>query len=253
MTWPLITIILTTWAPTGEEGEKRIAAVRQSLESWIPHLKYEGELALHVADDGSRCGDYGTDVDSPPAVWWPGARSFSRQERKGVGASLNMGLQVAFGRSEDALALYVVDDWSLHCDLDLTEWASLLTHEDIGMVRFGPAHPNCFGRIEHFGSVTVPVDHDGFCLRLVPQVVGADRRANAYSFAHRPALYHRRFIKHWGWFDEDVDAIACEWLYNERWSSGGGTDIVLALPYEWIHLPSNRLSLINPSLERQAR
>lgn len=258
MPWPVITIVMTTWAPEGEEGEKRIAAVKQSLESWIQHLKYEGPLALHVADDGSRCGDYGTSIDSPPAIWWPGERSFSRQERRGVGASLNAGLLAAFERSN--LALYVADDWSLHCDLDLTEWASLLNHEDIGLVRFGPAHPNCFGRIEFFPSVTVPVDHDGFCLRLVPQVVGegspaegasgAGRKANSNSFAHRPALYHRRFIERWGRFDEDVDAYACEWYYNQRWSCGGGTDIVLALPYEWIHIPSNRLTLVNPLAER---
>ncbi len=249
--WPRITLVMTTWAPKGEEGEKRIAAVKRSLESLSKYLKYEGELALHVGDDGSKCGDYGTSVDSPPATWWPGPRSFSRQERHGVGASLNAGMRAAFEKSD--LALYIVDDWSLHCELDLTEWASLLNHEDVGMVRFGPAHPNLFGRVEHFGSVTDPVDHDGFCLRLVPQVVvvGGNRRANSYSFAHRPALYHRRFLERWGGFDEDVDALACEWLYNEKWSCAGGTDIVLALTYEWIHISSNRLTLVNPSAERE--
>ena len=55
-----------------------------------------------------------------------------------------------------------------------------------------------------------------------------------FAFGHRPALYHRRMIDAYGFFDENCSALECERLYNERFSTTKGPDILLALytPYE---------------------
>lgn len=231
---PPITLVMTTWAPGGREGYARAQAARACLDTWRHRLHYEGELRLHVADDGSGILDYpyslGRDIE------W--AVSFSRQERRGVGASLNAGFEQA--HEGGGLALYVVDDWMLLWDIDLTPWAALLERDPtIGMVRLGPPHPWLTGTVEHLGEL-------GWCLRL---------ERHHFAFAHRPALYHPRMRAAYGWFAEGVTAYDCERLYSEefnRWSSmnvpqdlgslfskpiiRGGPDIVMAIIQPWHHV-----------------
>lgn len=240
---PAITVLATTYFPPGGAGQLRREAFRDTLVSWGEHLRYAGELALHVADDDQPPGAgeelaYGI----APAAF-DGRLSNSHQARRGVGASLNAGFRQAFERSP--LVLYAVDDWSLAAPFDVTLWADLLMeHEDIGCVRLGPPHPNIRGAVEMFSVETEPPanpERGGWFLRLEPY---------AFAFGHRPALYHRRFIDAFGDFPEDTNALECERIYAEAYGfarrHGNGPMVVLALPHPWRHIASVELADLQP-------
>jgi hypothetical protein len=232
---PAVTIVSTTYFPAGIDGATRRIAAQQALESWDRHLNYQGELRLHVADDGSPDGN-AVGVSRFPFM-------VSRQERRGVGASLNAGFRQAFERSP--LALYAVDDWEVVEPFDLTLWADLLMErEDIGCVRLGPPHPGTRGSVEMFSLEAEPPanpERGGWFLRLDPY---------GFAFGHRPALYHRRMIDAYGWFEEGVNALECERLYAERYAReslfGDMPQVVLALPHPWRHIDSIELADIEP-------
>lgn len=214
---PPITIVMTTWAPEGDVGKLRIISARQAVDSWQEHLRYDGEIRLHIADDGSQHNGY-------PQSFRPfqhtrfGEPTFSRQARKGVGASLNAGFRQAF--TTGTIALYAVDDWALTAELDLTPWVDIVRKDpSIGMIRLGPPHPDLTGRITH-----TPI---GWYIRL-------DR--HHYAFAHRPALYWPSFYKAYGQFAEGVNAFDCEREYAENFCIASGPDIAYALPYSWEHV-----------------
>lgn len=215
-----ITIVMTTWIIESV----RKSVVERTLWSWQENLLYDGDINIHFADDGSTIG-YATFNDFR-------GTSYSRQERHGVGASLNAGFKEAFKNSP--LVLYAVDDWALTQEFDVTPWAQLLMErEDVGMVRLGPPHPELTSKIEMFTS-----NWQGWGLRL-------DR--HNFAFGHRPALYHKRMIDAYGWFQEDCSALECERLYAENFCKTQGPDIVLALPHPWMHLDSVGLSGVEPN------
>jgi hypothetical protein len=263
---PPITVAMTTWAPAGEEGIARARGARMTLATWSQRLIYEGPLYLHVADDGSALDGY-PDVMVAEAMTYATRfveATYSRQERHGVGASLN----AAFRQGHDArggLVLYAVDDWLLTEDLDLSPWARLLVERpDVGMVRLGPPHPSTTGTVEAFTE-----EWQGWALRL-------DR--HHYAFGHRPALYHQRMRGAYGPFAEDVNAYDCERFYAERFGAPGDEhgwvrlradgararcggpavcplclrereqypDIVLALPHPWLHVAGPEHAGVEP-------
>lgn len=224
--YPPVAVVMTTYLPEGEDGARRALVNYDTLASWNKYLAYEGDLWLHVADDGSR---------APLASlgpWKIRLLGMSYQERHGVGASLNTGFRFAFDNHVPITA-YFVDDWCLTSPLDITPWVRLLMErEDVGMVRLGPPHPNTTGTVEAFTS-----EWQSWGLRM-------DRYA--YAFGHRPALYHKRMIDAYGWFKEDCNALVCEQDYAERFCRMEGPDIVLALPHPWQHLDSVELADVDP-------
>lgn len=231
-----ITIVCTTYFPPGPDGRQRADDASDAAHSWSEHLTIEGEILLHVADDGSDGENYQRFVDlmeyDRPAGSQFSTKPFSesRQERHGVGASLNAGMRVAFERGD--LVLYAVDDWKMDGPLDLTPWARLLERDEmIACVRLGIAHPGLTGTVEH------DPESGQYYLRL-------DR--HHFAFGHRPALYHRRMVEAYGWFDEDVNAYECERLYNERFCANPGPDVVLALTHHWRHASDVELADIDP-------
>jgi hypothetical protein len=220
---PAVTLVMTTYFP--DKRRKKVA--EKTLRSWQRHLKYQGELRLHVADDGSK-------FSFRPEHYWRGEISRSYQFRKGVGASLNRGFRQGFEVSP--LVLYAVDDWSLVWPLDITTWAQvLMARSDVGMVRLGPPHPNIRGEVQVYSE-----DWRSWGLRL---------ERYAYAFGHRPALYHRRMIDAYGWFEESVTALECEKIYAERFARTKGPDIILSLSSPWFHMPEESLSAVLPQEE----
>lgn len=230
MSRPPITALCTTYFPPGAEGALRERVAEDVVATWERHLSYDGEIRLHVADDGS-------DEEHFEKFWAFTERwrdSSSSQQRRGVGASLNHALRAAFAVSP--LALYLIDDWKALADFDLTPWADLLINDDVppartGMVRFSPPHPGLTGVVTAFPS--------GWGLRL-------DR--HNFAFATRPALYHQRMIDRYGWFDEGVNAFVVEDRYNNQFCEGmdGDIGIVLALPLIFDHVESIELGDITP-------
>lgn len=223
---PIVSVVATTFFP----NELRAETFAETVATWEEHLHYVGNLKrlrLIIADDGS--------LINPrlrlPAIFKSHEMVVVGQSRHGVGASLNIGFQRAFEISP--LVLYAVDDWCLIHNFDISPWVQLLMErEDVGMVRLGPPHPNTSGMIEAFTS-----NWQGWGLRL-------DRKG--FAFGHRPALYHKRMLDIYGWFEEDVNAYECERLYNERFCSTAGPDIVLALPHPFKHLESIELAGVDP-------
>ena len=140
---PDVTIVMTTYFT----DQERITLAEKALRSWENFLCYSAYnyINLHIADDGST-------LDWDIVDIWPGGNvSYSHQERKGVGASLNAGFKKAFETSP--IVLYAVDDWKLMYDIDITHWVKvLMEREDVGMVRLGPPHPNIRGSVEAFSE-----------------------------------------------------------------------------------------------------
>jgi len=218
-------IVVTTWLPPESSGSRR-HALCTTLGSWEQNLLYSEPVALHIADDGTRpedAPDWSRLTSRFPIA------SFSTQNRMGVGASLNAGFKQALKASD--VILYAVDDWALKEPFDLTPWVDLLVENEwLGMVRLGPPHPNVTGRVQHFD------ERWGLVL---------DRYS--YAFAHRPALYHRRFIEAYGWFQEEVSAMDCELDYAKRFvDAKSGPEVMLALPHPWDHVGSVELGNVDP-------
>lgn len=217
-----ITIVMTTWFNT----EDRIKVATETLKSWNELLIYDGQVALHVADDGSEL------LWEPEKYWGRSLVSVTKQYGGGVGASLNKGFDRAFVPSP--LVLYAVDDWKLEQPFNITPWAELLLkRKDVGVVRLGPPHPNTTGTIKPFTdnwqSWALELDRDG------------------YAFGHRPALYHRRFINFYGWFKEGCSAIDCEQDYAVRYNNNlNGPKVIYALPHPWLHVGEESLSELSP-------
>jgi hypothetical protein len=226
-----VTIVATTYFPPGEDGKLREVTARAAFASWRQNLIYDGELRLHVADDGSADAGWPAAAALAPKAPWVDPLApvtTSRQERQGVGASLNAGCDLAFAAGN--IVLHAVDDWELQQDFDLTPWVDLLVADpNVCMVRLGPPHPWLTGTIENFP--------EGWGMRL-------DR--HHFAFGHRPALYHPRMFEAYGRFAEDVNAYECERLYNEHFCVTPGPDIVLALPTPWVPLESVELAGIDP-------
>lgn len=232
-----VTIVMTLYYPSTKYGRTRRDIMYKTLASWFKHLKFDGEIRVHFADDGSKT----TTEMAVARIYHPDRYwkvSYSRQERHGCGASLNAGFRQAFENGSDVV-LYAVDDWELMQDFDITPWVKLLEErQDVGMVRLGPPHPNTMGKVEIFTD-----DYQGWGLRLFRE---------GYAYGMRPALYHKRFIDAYGWFEEDISTLECERLYNEKFCSMNGPDIVLALPVVWYHHISG-LSDIDPRTENEPR
>jgi len=209
-----VTIITTTYYPDNDLGYQRYDNFVKCAESWKKNIKYDGHIDYHIADDGTRHG--GIKIGD------------TKQNRKGVGASLNNGFEVVFKQSD--IAMYIVDDWMLHKEIDITPWVDLLINNDnVGMVRLGPPHPDLTGMIKMF--------NEGFALVL-------DR--HNYAYAMRPALYHKRFFETYGLFDEGISCWECERFYNERFCMSLGPEIVYAIPNPWEHIDTLALGRLHP-------
>lgn len=247
-----ISLLMTTWCPSGEQGEIRRNAVEKAVESWKHYLRYDSRpLHLHVADDGSDLDDYGTGLNSPPCSWWNSSVGFSRQIRQGVGASFNAGFKASFLRSP--LMFYAVDDWRIFQEFDITPWAKLLMEkEDLGLIIFSPSDSTS-GKIEQFYLDELRIDDSKnphnflYFLRLQGMPKSKWEGSVAPKFyTQRPALYHKRFYDRWGEMPVNGGSIWSERVYNERWVESCSNDIGIAINQPWRHIPSTVFSLIHP-------
>lgn len=226
---PDVTIVATTWLPPGLEKE-RLMDFQIAVYSWYKHLKLSsGKIHLHLADDGTTEEWFNVLKLEAQNTWslkGDAKVTFSQQRRKGVGASLNAGIDIA--KRTSPFFFYAVDDWELLTDLDLTRWVSVMEDPSIGQIRFF-SHPDLTGKIVFLdGLWAIQIDRHHF------------------AFAHRPALYHTRMIEAYGKFDEMVNAYECEQFYNERYCKESGPRIIMALPDQWKHLGSVELAHITP-------
>lgn len=234
-----ISIVATTYAPDGVEGEKRVQAFAEAVESWNEHLVFDGTINLIVADDGtdqweSSIQDIGLND------WKRGHSAGTRAIAQGVGGSLNRGFSQAFELS--SIVLYAVDDWKLLHDFDIQPWVQLLDErQDVGVVRLGPPHP---GNVLHAKPYTT--NWQGWAARI------DTHRSDGIVVSERPALWHQRMIQRFGWFKDRCSALECEAEYDVRYRSFSSPplEVVLALPHPWYHLNPSELSDKDPNARR---
>ena len=210
----MITIVTCTYFSKEHRGEERMENCRASIQSWIRLLKYP-EIAIHVADDGSDA-----DLWQRFCEYHRGIRiTYSQQQRQGIGASLNAGLDQAWSTG---LALYIQDDLLLEQQIDLTFPASVLRDRDyLAAVRIGLPHPNTTGEWEHW-----PNSHrrDSMAMILEP---------HHYVMTFRPFLAHRR-MQQLGQYLIGVSAEQCERDFNERFCRGE-LRVAQWFPSPWYH------------------
>lgn len=227
---PRISIVATTYYPADASGDARLAIAEDTFASWSEHLRYDGEIGLHVADDGTDDERFAMLSKIANRVTRAAGWSLiaSRQQRHGVGASLNEGFAMA--QLSGSLVLYAVDDWPLSARFDLTPWARMLVEqEDIGCIRLGPPHPWLTGRVE--------CPPYGWILRLA---------RHHYVDSMRPSLFHQRFWQAYGPYAEDTSAFEAERLHNLHFCATPGPDIVLALPTPFDHVNGPELGDVMP-------
>ena len=203
-----VTIVMSTWFNI----KQRVKVAQEALSSWDANLKYDGELRLHVADDGST-------LNWKPK--WEGPITYSRQERHGVGASLNAGMKEAFKTSP--IWAYFVDDWVLQEPLDITPWVQALEeNETMGIMRLGPPHPFLRGYVE-----MVTTNWQGWAMKLDPY---------GFCVGHRPELFHKRWTDRYGDWEEDINACEVERRATVKWADDPDRlGIYYALPHKFFH------------------
>lgn len=223
-----ITILMTTWLPDNRDGERRFEFAIRAMSSWEKNFEHSENIFLHIADDGSKNDRFEDLLVYAGDIFGKEKISWSTQERRGVGASLNLGINshIWAGR----LIFHAVDDWLLFDRLDLTSWADILeSDENICGFRFFP-HPDLTGRIKYIN----------------PGVYAMDLDKHHFAFATRPSLWHPRMFETYGMFEEGVSAYEVERLYNEKYCLIVGPKLWLALPDQWAHLGGVELGDITP-------
>lgn len=120
----MLTICLLTY--------NRFEYARTTLESVLKNVVYDGNMAVHIADDGSPSG-YIDDlvasmVRNVPVSW-------SNSERGGYGANYNLAMQTVHNLSRFVLPLE--DDWELTRRLDLNRLTRDLLILGGGCIRLG--------------------------------------------------------------------------------------------------------------------
>lgn len=121
----MITICLLTY--------NRFEYAKKTLESTLKYAKYDGRLAVHIADDGSPCGyvEGLFDIALEAGV----QVSTSNSNRGGYGANYNLAMQTVHQFSDIVLPLE--DDWELIRTLDLNRLTYDLLGFGGGCIRLG--------------------------------------------------------------------------------------------------------------------
>ena len=221
---PKLALLLTPYVPSG--ASLRLEAMRQTFASWKQFMRYDGEIHIHVADDGSS-PEYDRSFWEEFYSGFGSSFSYSHQERRGVGASLNIGFAACFQHTP--MVFYGQDDWSLLNTINLTPWVEILMKDglpcereefELGSVRF-VFSPNLRG---------------GRMVRC-SDIWGIVWERYTYVFMQRPALYHKRFIDHYGLFPEMEKAVEVDRIFNDVvLEKKDGPEILLAHLYPWQHL-----------------
>lgn len=178
MTFPLVTVIITTY--DSGSGQRTPPAL-QTIGALKQFLQYPA-LAWIIADDGSHLNHLNTLRELLPEALVTNAA------RGGVGKSKNLALAEAFKQSPYVLLLE--DDWVLRDLFDLTPHMKLLEdHTDIGMIRFGYLG----------GGMTANFEGDSLYSywRLT-------RGSGVYIYSGQVSLRHERFYRTVGWHKEGI-------------------------------------------------
>lgn len=218
-------IVVTTWLPPGGEQE-RLDAFHKALRSWETHIRFDGNIRIHIADDGTVGGEW---IRQLLPAWAQWTITLSQNMRCGVGASLNRGMVEA---KDDEIVAYFVDDWQLLQTLDLTPWVKAFDEVNrLGFVRLGPPHPGCTGVIQ-----PLPNSEREWLLYL---------NHHNFAFSFRPMLLNPGMWLQLDIFPEGESSLECERLYNDRFCRSLWEG-ALALHHPFDHIYTQVMSEMRP-------
>lgn len=201
--WPLVAVMIVTY--------KRTELALRTIRGIQKHLDYP-RLAWHIADDGSS-PEHVTALQEAIGV----GCGFTNAERKGVGRSMNLGMDACLAKADHIL--WLEDDWELTTPFDLRPCVRLLEDDaSIGMVRLGYVSPGIKGEL----------------------VSGAGRlwwklgKGPTYTHVGHAALRHRRFCEAYGHYQEGLAAGETElYMCGTFNTHDGPTVAVPAWTGEW--------------------
>lgn len=134
--WPRVTILLLTY----EDGQRHTA--ERTLRAALDGITYSGELAVHIADDGSVEGHREALHELAGGYQQVVSAVVTNANRRGYGHSYNLATQEVHGHSGCVLVLE--DDWELTVPLDLDPLVETLLHGTdsaehhvVGCIRLG--------------------------------------------------------------------------------------------------------------------
>jgi len=160
----ILPIILLTY--------KRTEYALRTINAFLNHIQFEGELRWIVADDGSHSDHVNAvvqEINEPGAVIW-------RSKRCSYGANANWAWHRASQIS--SISFWLEDDWELKRPFDLTNYYDLLIEKtEVGMIRLG-----------HM-PIDLTLHTTGFAGNMYARV---DKGCN-YAFSGNPHLKHDRF------------------------------------------------------------
>lgn len=128
-----LTIMLLTYAADAKSERAKYAMT--TLRSVLDNLRYDGEIAVHIADDGSPDAHRATLRKLAGGYKHVVAVGESNAKRRGYGASYNLATQAVHPGTGFVLPLE--DDWELVRELDVTPFVLGLDGGRFGCVRLG--------------------------------------------------------------------------------------------------------------------
>jgi glycosyltransferase involved in cell wall biosynthesis len=152
-----------------------------TLQALACNLRFDGSVSMVIADDGSPEGYVRDLLQHVPAEWQP---QTTCAERKGVGHSKNLGLELAYTKAD--VVLLMEDDWVLKQATDITPYYTCLCNDrdGIGMIRLGWLSHDISARLTKYGELLY--------WDLVPG-------SGLYGCSGQVGLRHRRFYDVMGW------------------------------------------------------
>lgn len=181
MTEPL-TICLLTY--------ERTEYALRTIDAVVKHLVYP-DIAWYVSDDGSRPEHIEAVLGR---LRYHGQRlnmeSGWHSDRLSYGRGANRA--VRWGLERGDLILMLEDDWELSRRFEIWNYcAMLMQRPDIGMVRMGYLNSGVGGLSMGFGGDLYWSLDDTH-----------SRNFSTFAFAGHPAIMHKRFFEHYGYYPE---------------------------------------------------
>lgn len=182
MQFPDISVLIITY--------DRPREIRETINSLKKHLKYQGRLLWHLADDSSP-GAYLAELQRD---YFDLHFSMTVTARKGWAANVNKAMVDCWSRSD-----YVYlneDDYVAKRDIDLTQGVSILeADKNIGLIRYD-------GIAGHYLDIALREAKTPIGTFQTLTILDSSPHLNRYS--NRPHLKHRRFHDKYGMYPEGL-------------------------------------------------
>lgn len=180
----------------------RTNVARETLKSLFKNLKYSGQINWILADDRSS-NEHLAELER--VFKEHGVKHCLCQTTKtrfGLGASMNIGLQKAFEKTD--IVLRVEDDWILEKELSLDKFVKTLDEcKNVAGIRIGMV-----GRVSTDSSLFKDASYK--------PLIGPDSKA--WLFVNQVAIVHKRIHDSLGWYLENVGADRSEEEFRSRFN-----------------------------------